>query len=114
MQPSEPKPTLSPARLLYVSLSLALAAVLLYFSLRGLDWSSVLATLRSVRPERLALWFAFIIILSFPLRAARWRILLSATRPGPLRHGFLGNLRRLLRQRLSSRAGGRVGPHHGG
>ncbi len=87
MRPDPPASAFSPARAAYLVLSLALAGVLLYFSLRGVDWGGVLATLRSARPERIALWFAMGTF-SFPLRAARWRILLSATRPVPYATAF--------------------------
>ena len=76
-----------PTRTIYLAVSLALAGVLLYFSLRGLDWPGVLTILRSARPERIAIWFCFGIS-SFLLRAARWRILLSATRPVPFATAF--------------------------
>ena len=72
----------TPARVISLGLSLTVAGVLLYFSLRGLDWNGVFATVRAARPERILVWLAFGSV-SFVLRAARWRVLLSASRPAP-------------------------------
>ncbi len=80
---SEPvRPALSPARLGYLALALALSGILLYYSFRGLDWASVWATLTAAKPERVLLWLlagSF----SLVLRATRWRVLLSAQSPVP-------------------------------
>jgi uncharacterized membrane protein YbhN (UPF0104 family) len=81
----------------YWVLSLALAAVFLYFSLRGIEWSSVWATLRSAR---WGLVGASVVAMSANLflRSYRWRVLLSAQQkvPVPLAFwatssGYLGN-----------------------
>lgn len=76
-----------PPRAIYLAVSFALAGVLLYFSLRGLDWAGVLTTLHSAHPERIAIGFS-LSISSFLLRAVRWRILLTATRPVPFATAF--------------------------
>src|SRR5579862_8357135 len=81
-------PTLSPApapsrsNFLHWAIALLLAAVLLYFSLRGIDWSQVWKTLASTRLG----YVAFMVLLSpvsLLLRAVRWRVLLEAR--GPVR-----------------------------
>jgi len=79
--------TLSPARIGYLALAVALSGVLLYYSFRGLDWASVWATLASARPERVLLWLLAGSV-SLLLRAARWRVLLSAQRPVPFATSF--------------------------
>ena len=87
MPPSRPPSAFSPARLFYLALALGLSGALLYYSLRGLDWAGVFQTLRSARPERVALWLA-IGTVTLLLRALRWRVLLSATRPVPFPLSF--------------------------
>ncbi|MGA3187021.1 MAG: lysylphosphatidylglycerol synthase transmembrane domain-containing protein [Bryobacteraceae bacterium] len=57
-----------------------LAAVLLYFSLRGIDWRGVWKLLGDAKPGKLAIACAIATFGLF-LRAARWRILLCAERP---------------------------------
>ena len=57
-----------------------LAAVLLFFSLRGIDWRGVFTLLKGARPEQLAVACA-IMTLGLILRAMRWRILLRAEGP---------------------------------
>jgi uncharacterized protein (TIRG00374 family) len=57
----------------------ALAAVLLYYSLRGIDWRGVSKLLQNAKPGYLAIACA-LSTLSLFLRAARWRILLRAER----------------------------------
>jgi uncharacterized protein (TIRG00374 family) len=59
-------------------LSIALAAVLLYFALRGVDWSRVGQMIASA-DWKLLLVSASITCFSFFVRALRWRILLNAT-----------------------------------
>jgi uncharacterized protein (TIRG00374 family) len=62
-----------------VSFSVAalLAAVLLYYSLRGIEWRQVARTVAHAKPGRLAL-VAGIGTVTLFLRAYRWRILLNA------------------------------------
>jgi uncharacterized protein (TIRG00374 family) len=59
--------------------ALLLAAVLLYFAFRGVDWSELLGTLGRARPGYLALVFCAFST-SMALRSLRWRILLGAER----------------------------------
>lgn len=89
---TRPKP--SP---IYWVVSLAIAAVLLYYSLRGVDWPGVWEALRSADPLGVC---AALSIMSFALllRALRWRVLLSTQRNIPLvdvfwatAAGYLGN-----------------------
>jgi uncharacterized protein (TIRG00374 family) len=54
-----------------------LAAVLLYFAIRGVDWSGVWRTLSGARRDYIAA-AAAIVCGSFFLRGLRWRILLKA------------------------------------
>jgi uncharacterized protein (TIRG00374 family) len=57
--------------------ALLLAAVLLYYSLRGIEWTQVARIVRGATPERLALAAGLGTTTLF-LRACRWRILLNA------------------------------------
>ena len=59
------------------ALSSLLAAILLYFSLRGVEWRRVWLTIASAQWRYVAL-SAAIITAAFFLRALRWRILLNA------------------------------------
>ncbi len=58
----------------------ALAAVLLYFSLRGIQWKQVWATLSHAKLPYIGLWIV-IGTTSLFLRAVRWRILLRSGGP---------------------------------
>jgi uncharacterized protein (TIRG00374 family) len=60
--------------------AVSLAAVLLYFAFRGVNWREILATVRQARPEFLAL-AACVGSASYFVRGLRWRILLSAEKP---------------------------------
>ncbi|MEO8369548.1 MAG: lysylphosphatidylglycerol synthase transmembrane domain-containing protein [Candidatus Solibacter sp.] len=81
----------------YGLISIALAAVLLYYALRGVDWGTVWATM--VKAD--LLWLAVACLLtscSFFVRACRWRILLNADTWFPIgtvfsatMAGYLGN-----------------------
>jgi uncharacterized protein (TIRG00374 family) len=63
------------------------AGVLLYLSLRGIQWKSVVHTVASIRPAYAAL--ALVIgIVPMLLRAARWRILLQANAPVSFKTAF--------------------------
>lgn len=65
------------SRLVYWVIALALAGVLLYFSLRGIDWAGVWRTL--ARANLLLLFFAAALVtFTLFLRAVRWRVLLQA------------------------------------
>src|SRR5439155_5693210 len=57
--------------------SLALAGVLLYYSLRGIEWMRVWSIVRGARPPEVTLALAAISLALF-LRSVRWRVLLSA------------------------------------
>ena len=64
-------------RLWWWIIALPLAAFLLWWSLRGVDWTVVRATIAGAHWEFLALAASFT-CLSFFLRSLRWRILLNA------------------------------------
>src|SRR5260370_35751149 len=57
--------------------SLALAGVLLYYSLRGIEWVRVWSTVRRAQPQEVALALVAISMALF-LRSVRWRVLLTA------------------------------------
>jgi len=65
------------ARAISFGVAAVLAAILLYYSLRGIEWSQVGRIVASAAPGRLAL-AAGIATLTLFLRACRWRILLNA------------------------------------
>jgi uncharacterized protein (TIRG00374 family) len=82
---------------IYWIVSLALAAVLLYYSLRGVDWATVWEVLKGADPPGIA---AALAIMSFALflRSLRWRVLLSTEKRMPVSDvfwataaGYLGN-----------------------
>lgn len=91
---STSRPKASP---IYWVISLGLAAVLLYYSLRGVDWSGVLGSLKRANPTGIAFALA-IMSLALILRAMRWRVLLSTAQAIPrpdvfwaTAAGYLGN-----------------------
>jgi glycosyltransferase 2 family protein len=95
----EPKESIEAPRpkAIYWVVSLGLAAVFLYYSLRGIDWHGVWGTLRSARPGIIGLVLCLTSIALF-LRSFRWRVLLSAQQEVsiPLAYwataaGYLGN-----------------------
>jgi glycosyltransferase 2 family protein len=60
-----------------LAIALVLAAVLLFFAFRGVNWSTMFGRLSRGRPEILAL--AFLTVSgSYFIRALRWRLLLTA------------------------------------
>src|SRR3954447_5588797 len=79
--------TSSSKKALYWLIALALAAILLYFSLRGIDWPEVWRIV-----SRANLWYVLLALListfSLFLRAVRWRILLQAQAPVPVSTAF--------------------------
>ena len=94
---AKPTPAAPRLRAIYWAAALALAAALLYFSLRGIDWLRVRDILRGARPAAVCLAWATITSAVF-LRSIRWRVLLSAGKPVsiPLAFwataaGYLGN-----------------------
>lgn len=62
---------------LYWVISLALAGVLLYFSLRGIEWGRVWRILGGAQPGEIGLC-CLLVTAALYLRAVRWRILLRA------------------------------------
>src|SRR3954469_12860743 len=81
------KPSRPPVHFAYWLIALVLAASLLYFSLRGIDWAEVWQIV-----SRANLWYVFLALListfSLFLRAYRWRILLQAQAPVPVSTAF--------------------------
>ena len=65
------------AKAVSVAAAFGLALVLLYYSLRGIDWGQVARVVSGAAPGRLAL-AAFLGTATLFLRAWRWRILLNA------------------------------------
>jgi glycosyltransferase 2 family protein len=74
---STPVATNSRSKFLYWAFALTLAVVLLYYSLRGIDWLQVWLTLKTTRLSYLALSL-IIAAGSLILRAFRWRVLLQS------------------------------------
>src|SRR5579871_1805647 len=72
-----PSPTRPRAQAIYWAIALLLAAVLLYFALRGIKWSEVWTALASTRPGYVGLMLLAATGSLF-LRAMRWRVLLQA------------------------------------
>lgn len=70
--PQRPK-----SKLVYWLIAFALAGILLYFSLRGIDWTGVWHTLTHANLGLVAV-AAGIVTVSLFLRAVRWRVLLLA------------------------------------
>ena len=88
--PSRPSP-------IYWIVSLALAGVLLYYSLRGIEWATVWGVLKGAEPSGIAAALAIMSTALF-LRSLRWRVLLSSERRMPISDvfwataaGYLGN-----------------------
>ncbi|MGD0497861.1 MAG: lysylphosphatidylglycerol synthase transmembrane domain-containing protein [Bryobacteraceae bacterium] len=84
-------------RALYWMLALGLAAILLYFSLRGIDWWRVWEVLRGAKLYAVGAALATI-SMGILLRAVRWRVLLSSGKTVPIpmvfwatAAGYLGN-----------------------
>ena len=67
-------------RIITVGIAAALAAVLLYFSLRGIQWREVWRSVAGASPAPLVLVFV-IASVALLLRAVRWHVLLTADRP---------------------------------
>jgi hypothetical protein len=74
-------------KILYTVVAIALAAVFLYFSLKGIDWPRVGHILVSANPLYVFLCASFSTIALF-LRAYRWRILLRAEGEVPVSTAF--------------------------
>ncbi len=87
----------APPRAIYWVLSLTIAAVLLYFSFRGIDWKQVWATLRSANLLIVLVVIGMMSCALF-LRSYRWRVILLAEAPVSISlafwatsAGYLGN-----------------------
>jgi hypothetical protein len=65
------------SRAFYLTLAAIFAIVLLYYSLRGINWPEVWATLAHADLKYILLWLS-IVTVALILRALRWRVLLSA------------------------------------
>lgn len=72
-------------------LSVALAVILLYLSLKDLDWVSFFYTLKDAQYGFLPCVLAWS-SLSYLLRALRWRVLLEAEKPISIRESFFANM----------------------
>src|SRR6266700_1063767 len=77
MGPSKDKLATPRPKAIYWIASLALAAVLLYYSLRGIEWLRVWQIVRGARPLGVASALGVMSVTLF-LRSFRWRVLLSA------------------------------------
>ena len=85
--PTPIEPQKRSPHLIYWLIAFALAGVLLYFSLRGINWSQVWAVLKRAD---LGLVAINLLILSWSLflRAYRWRILLQSQKAVPIADAF--------------------------
>ena len=81
----------SRGRLLLTSSSILLAALLLYLSLRGVDFTRVWAVISSARPALLAA-SCLLASFSYLVRALRWRVLLSAEARLGVQETFWANM----------------------
>lgn len=68
------------SRRIYWLIAILLAAVLLYFSLRGIEWRQVWSILTRAKVPFVALWL-FLVTVAMVLRALRWRVLLRSRAP---------------------------------
>src|SRR5436190_15809345 len=76
----QPPPTISLGKAISLIAALLLAAALLYYSLRGIEWREVGHLVVGAKPGYLALMAGLGTVTLF-LRAFRWRILLGAEGP---------------------------------
>lgn len=76
----KPRTSLLRSRAFHLMLAGVFAAVLLYFSLRNIQWPKVWATLSHASLKHVAVWLV-IVTVALVLRALRWRVLLSAEGP---------------------------------
>lgn len=74
LEPARPR---AKSRAIYWVLSIAFAAVLLYFSLKGIEWRRVGELIGSAKPSYVGL-VCLLVSLALLLRAMRWRVLLEA------------------------------------
>ena len=87
MPEDQPKPSRNLAKLLTTLGAFVLAAVLLFYSLRGIDWRRVYHSITHAKPLNLVLICLLSSVALF-IRAFRWRILLSAEYPVPIPAAF--------------------------
>jgi uncharacterized protein (TIRG00374 family) len=87
----------SSTKVVSIGAALVLAAILLFYSLKGIDWQQVARTAAHAKSAYLGVAIA-IATASLFLRAMRWRVLLSARKPVDVRiafsataAGYLGN-----------------------
>jgi len=85
--PAVPKRGLSRPKAISLGIAFLLAAVLLYYSLRGIEWRQAGHVIAGASPGRLALVAALMSAALF-LRAFRWRILLTAEGRVPVATAF--------------------------
>jgi len=74
------RPSILRSRAFHLALGAILAGVLLYYSLRGIDWSQVWVTLSHADVKYILAWLAIVTVSLF-LRASRWRVLLTSEGP---------------------------------
>jgi len=84
---AEPAAAVGRARAVSIGLAGVLAGVLLYYSLRGIDWREVVRIAVGASPGRLAA-VTGIATTALVLRAVRWRVLLNAEADVSLRDVF--------------------------
>jgi len=78
MDPNSSPATATPrSNYLHLAIALFLAAILLYYSLRGIDWGQVWITLKSTQLEYVG-WMILATTVSLLVRAFRWCVLLRA------------------------------------
>jgi uncharacterized protein (TIRG00374 family) len=77
LQPVKPPLWVAGRRTISFSVAAVLAAVLLYYSLRGIEWGSVASTVANAS-RGLLVASAGMVTMTLFLRAIRWRILLNA------------------------------------
>jgi uncharacterized protein (TIRG00374 family) len=77
VRPSTPRRWIPRAKTTSLTIAVVLASVLLYYSLRGVEWRQVVRIVRGARPDLLGLT---VVVSSgnLLLRSLRWRILLNA------------------------------------
>ena len=76
---------------LTIVFSIVLAAILLYFALRNIDWTAFLSAIKNVRVA----YLLFLILwshASFFMRSLRLRVLLRIEKPIPISHVFWANM----------------------
>ena len=104
-QTSAPVATKSRAKFLYWVFALTLAGILLYYSLRGIDWHQVWLTLETTRLSYLALMLIRSTEIAGPARFAL-ACTVTIRRTGKYWHGILGVVCGLFREQLSAGQGG--------